>query len=143
MILRELTSDDYDAVCALWHRSGITSFKPQGRDSRQAFADQLQSGRQAVIGLEIDGELIGVVVATHDGRKGWINRLAVDPAHRRQGCGGQLVAAAEQTLHSQGIQVIAALIEESNLASWALFQRQGYLLSPDVLYLSKRSSPQV
>jgi ribosomal protein S18 acetylase RimI-like enzyme len=125
---------------ALWHRSGITSLKPHGRDNRETFARQLQGSTQTVIGLEVEGELVGVVVATHDGRKGWINRLAVDPAHRRRGWGVRLMAAAEQKLRSQGIRVIAALVEESNEASLTLFQQQGYSLAEDILYLSKRDS---
>ena len=93
-----------------------------------------------VIGLAADSRLIGVVVATHDTRKGWINRLAIDPDQRRKGYGAQLVHAAEDALHELGMQVIAALIEEHNEASLALFEKEGYALQPDIFYVSKRDS---
>lgn len=90
------------------------------------------------MGTEKGGRLIGVVMVSHDGRKGWINRLAVDPAYRRQGLGARLIAAAEKELHDQGIEVIAAFIEAENEPSLNLFQEEGYLLAREIFYLSKR-----
>lgn len=139
MMIRRLEPTDYEALFALWQRSGLTSLKPNGRDSREAFAQQLASGVQTVLGLEKDGQLIAAVVATHDGRKGWINRLVVDPAHRRQGHARRLIAAAETTLKAQGMHVIACLIEGWNETSLALFQSEGYVPG-DVHYLSKRDN---
>jgi ribosomal protein S18 acetylase RimI-like enzyme len=143
--IRSLGINDYDRIMDLWRRSGLTSLRPLGRDSRDAFAHQLGAGRglQTVLGLEKKGELIGVVVATHDGRKGWINRLTVDPDHRRRGHAKQLIVAAEQAIRSQGIHVIAALIERDNEASLELFQRAGYHLNDQICYLSKRDSDEV
>ena len=137
--LRRLTFEDYDAVIALWQRSGLQSIRPEGRDSLSEFRQQLERG-QVVIGLEEDGMLIGVIVATDDTRKGWINRLAIDPDRRCQGYGTQLIRAAEDALRASGTQVIAALIEEHNAASLALFEKEGYAVQRDILYVSKRDS---
>jgi ribosomal protein S18 acetylase RimI-like enzyme len=128
-------------VIALWQRAGLTTIRPSGRDAPEAFAREIESGTATVIGTEdTDGALIGVVVATHDGRKGWINRLATDPDRRREGLGLELVRAAEQALDEQGIRVIAALVEGDNDTSLAFFQAAGYMVHPDVRYLSKRAS---
>ena len=135
--LRRLTSDDFDAVLALWQRAGLHSIRPEGRDSRWEFERQLVGG-QIAIGLEEDGQLIGVVLATHDTRKGWINRLAIDPNQRRQGHGEQLIHAAESALFEIGMKVIAALIEDDNAASLALFEKLGYAAQRDIVYVSKR-----
>ena len=139
MELKTLGVKDYDAVMALWQRSGLPS-RPRGRDSREALARQFENGAQTVLGLEEKGRLIGVVIATHDGRKGWINRLAVDPDHRRQGHARRLITAAEEALKAQGIHVIAALIEKHNTPSLTLFEQTGYLRADEVCYLSKRDS---
>lgn len=141
--IRHLGLDDYDALLDLWQRAGLHSLRPNGRDSREALAKQLATGVQTVLGLELDGRLVGAVVVTHDSRKGWINRLAVDPAYRRRGFGTRLIAAAEETLRRQGIHVIAALVESDNAASLALFRKQGYI-EPDagMHYLTKRDSPE-
>ena len=142
MEIVQLAPADYDRVVDLWRRAGL-SIRPRGRDSRQAFAGQLASGVQTVLALEDKGELVGVVVATHDSRKGWINRLAVEPAFRRQGIGLRLIAAAEEHLRGQGIQIITTLIEGWNTASIAIFTQAGYTQHPDIVYFSKRSSPDV
>jgi len=139
--IRLLTLDDYDRIAELWRQSGLNSLRPEGRDSREAFERQLRRG-QIVLGLERGGELLGVVLATHDTRKGWINRLAVHPAHRRKGYGRELQRAAETALRNAGIEVIAALIDRRNAESIALLEREGYQRAPDVLYFSKRAKPE-
>ena len=134
--LTRLTAADYDAVRDLWEQAGLP-IKPNGRDSAEQFARQV-AGTQTVLGL-YDGErLVGVIVATHDERKGWLNRLAIHPDYRRQGLAQELIAAAERELHDQGIHIIAALIEGWNKTSLALFQRAGYSVHPDIHYVTKR-----
>ena len=137
--LRRLTIDDYEAMLALWQRAGLHTIKPEGRDSRSEFEKQFAGG-QIAIGLEEDGQLIGVVIVTNDTRKGWINRLAIDPDHRRKGYGEQLVHAAEEVLHEAGLHMTAAFIEDSNAASLGLFEKLGYVTHPSVVYVSKRDS---
>ncbi len=139
--VRMLTLDDYDRWMSVWDRAGLHSVRPKGRDSRQAFAQQLGTGTHVMIGLEVADELVGVVLATHDGRKGWINRLAVLPEHRRRGYGRRLLAEAESVLLEKGMRVIAALIEPANETSLALFSKLGYVEQPGGMhYVSKRDS---
>lgn len=142
--IRRLALDDYDDLMALWKRAGLHSLKPRGRDSRAAIARQIASGVETILGLTVDDRLVGAVVATHDSRKGWINRLAVDPDYRRRGYGARLIAAAEDVLRDQGMRIIAALVESDNPASLALFQKVGYVeIDSGIHYLSKRESDQV
>jgi ribosomal protein S18 acetylase RimI-like enzyme len=139
--IRPLGLDDYDALLALWQRAGLHSLRPQGRDSRASLARQLASGVQTILGLEVNGQLVGAVTATHDSRKGWVNRLVVDPDHRRRGYATRLITVAEKVLREHGICVIAALVESDNPASLALFQKTGYVeIDPAIHYLSKRDS---
>src|SRR5688572_33317938 len=105
-----IQTSDYDLLVGLWTAAGLP-FKPNGRDSREAFAKQNAGGTQFPIGIWTDeGLLVGAVLATHDGRRGWINRLAVHPEYRRQGIGTKLIEAAEHALHECGIDIIGALI---------------------------------
>lgn len=143
-VIDRLSADDYEAVRALWEAAGL-SVRPDGRDSAAQFIAQM-AGTQIVLGLReaidaaANGMLVGVVVATHDGRKGWINRLAVHPDYRRRGLGQRLIEAAEQALHEEGLQIVAALVETENAPSLALFERAGYQLHRDIYYLTKRDS---
>jgi ribosomal protein S18 acetylase RimI-like enzyme len=136
-----LTADDYDAIIRLWKEAGLESVRLQGRDSHDAFAAQLAAG-QRVIGVEDAGQLIGAVLVTHDTRKGWINRLAVHPDHRRKGYATELIAAAERELREMGFRIFAVLIEADNNASQELFAQEGYK-AHDIVYMSKRNSDDV
>ena len=140
---RILTASDHPRVIALWEMAGLHS-KPKGRDTYEAFEAQLATGHQAAIGVEDEArELIGVVLPTHDGRKGWINRLAVHPDHRREGIALSLIEAAEAWLLEQGIEIYAALIEPDNDASLAVFEAADYVDWPDIHYVSKRIRPDI
>jgi N-acetylglutamate synthase len=129
-------------IIDLWQRTGL-HIRPDGRDSFEAFARQMASRVQTPIGLRDGERLVAVALATHDSRKGWINRLAVDPEYRHQGLATRLIRLCEEHFQAQGIDIWAALIEEWNEASLALFRQAGYDLSGDIIYASRRSREDV
>ena len=139
VIIRELSMEDYDEVMDLWAEAGLP-FRPQGRDRPDRVARELQRGTAVFLVAELEGRLAGVVLGTHDGRKGWINRLAVVPAYRRQGIARQLVHEIEARLEALGLEITAALIETHNLESLDFFRAIGYLHAPDIEYVSRRRS---
>ncbi len=142
--IRKLGVGDYDALCEVWKASGI-HYRPTGRESRENFAWQMAGGLQTVLGAVDSADdgcerLVGVAVITHDGRKGWINRLGVLPDCQRRGIGSMLVRAADELIHSMGLTIVAALVEHQNEASLALFKSQGFDVV-DAYYLTKRDRP--
>jgi len=140
--IRELSIDDYDALIALWEESGLP-YRPAGRDARGHIARELEGPCAIFLVAEIDGELVGAVLGTHDGRKGWINRLSVAPKHRRKGIGRALVQAVEKRLEEIGIEIVTCLVETWNESSMAFFKAIGYVRHDDIVYFSKRKSPDV
>lgn len=140
--IRELRPDDYDALIALWEAAGLP-YKPRGRDSRSAIEQQLKLPTAIYRVAERDGRIVGSVLGTHDGRKGFINRLAVHPDHRGQGIARRLVEAVERRCRELGIRIFEALIEEGNETSMRVFERLGYRKHEDIFYYSKRLDPEV
>ena len=148
-IYRPFTIDDHTGLIELWNRAGLPC-RPNGRDSSKSMAIELGldtdesrpvSGRLI---LAIAGDnIVGSVLATSDGRKGWINRLAVAPKFRHRGLATVLIEKAEKYLHSLGIKITTCLIESENQASISLFQKAGYVLHNDIFCLSKRESSDV
>jgi ribosomal protein S18 acetylase RimI-like enzyme len=142
--IRDFRGEDYDRVMALWAESGLP-LKPRGRDSRDSIARQVLSPNVRFLVAEAGngGRIVGTVLATHDGRKGWINRLAVDAGLRRQGVGARLIRAAESWLEEEGMDILACLIEEDNAVSMAVFEKLGYTKHPEIIYFAKRKFPGV
>ena len=112
-------------MIALFEVCGLTP-RVRGRDSRRNIAKQLRARSNLYLGAFDGPRLVATVLATHDTRKGWINRLAVLPEYRRRGIAERLVRAAERGLRARGMEIFAALIEKDNLASETLFSRLGY-----------------
>jgi len=142
MEIRRLTPNDYHKLVRLWLKAGLP-FKPKGRDNPESIARQMEANPDFFIGAFENGELIGAVIASSDTRKGWINRLAVDPNCRRRGVAKTLIAEAEKALRQRGIRIFGALIEDYNVASKELFKKCGYVEHRDIIYFSKRDSEDV
>jgi len=142
--IRPFRPDDYDRVMALWTEGGLP-LKPRGRDSRDNIVRQIALPNVHFLVAEEGegGRVVGTVLATHDGRKGWINRVAVDAGLRRRGLGARLVRAAEDWLAAQGMDILACLIEEGNDVSMSVFTALGYVKHPEIIYFAKRKYPGV
>ncbi|HOP05957.1 MAG TPA: GNAT family N-acetyltransferase [candidate division Zixibacteria bacterium] len=140
--IRQLTPDDYDDIIRVWADAGLP-YRPDGRDSREHINSEMERSDTAFYGLFEDDRMVAVGVMTYDGRKGWINRVAVDPDCRGRGLAVEIVEAGERFLRGLGAQVIACLIEGQNLPSMALFGKMGYSYHEDILYFSKRDSSNV
>jgi ribosomal protein S18 acetylase RimI-like enzyme len=140
LLIRDFKMEDYGAVMDLWEE-GKLPLKLDGRDSRENIERQVIMDNVLFLVAEGKGRVVGTVLATHDGRKGWINRLAVRTDHRRTGIGRRLVKEAERWFESLGLGIFAALIEDWNGESMAVFERLGYLKHPEILYFAKRKFP--
>jgi ribosomal protein S18 acetylase RimI-like enzyme len=140
--IRELTIADYDRITWIWKEAGLP-YRPEGRDSQKEMAEQMQRFPDLFIGAFEDSELVGLCIGTDEGRKGWINRLAVHPKHRRKGIGTMLLQEMERILRKRGLNVLSALIEDWNTSSLAFFEKCGYEIHKDIVYVSKRESERV
>ena len=82
--VRVMNSRDYDQVYALWKTIkgfGIRSMD----DSREGVERFLKRNPTTSVVAEEDGKIVGAILCGHDGRRGCLYHVCVDPAHR---CGG-------------------------------------------------------
>ena len=140
--IREFQIEDYDILVDLWQKTGLP-YKAKGRDSRDKMKKEMEHGCAVFLLAEISGKLVGSVLATHDGRKGWINRVAVLQEYRNQGIAALLVREAEKRFYNLGIEIIACLIEGWNKTSMEVFPKLGYKKFEDIHYFTKRKYPEV
>lgn len=139
MEIRRLTVNDYDKMAQLWTRANLP-FKPKARDSRESIANQMAAHPDFFLGAFEDDHLVGIAILSSDIRKGWINRLAVDPNYRRLGVAKELIKRSEEILREHGIKLFCALIDDDNTPSKGLFRACDYVEHRDIIYFSKRES---
>ncbi len=135
--MREFRIEDYDQVIELWRNCGLP-FRPNGRDSRERIAKEIEKPMPLFLVAECEGDVVGTLFGTTDGRKGWINRLAVRPDHQRKGLAKQLIKEMEARFEALGLEVFSCLIEDHSDSSMRLFEEVGYKEDPSVHYFSKR-----
>jgi ribosomal protein S18 acetylase RimI-like enzyme len=140
IVLREYRPEEYDALIRLWEEAGLEC-KPAGRDRRDRIDQELTRRNAIFVIAESGGRMVGSLLGTHDGRKGWINRLAVTPEFRGLGVGRMLVEEVEKRLSEAGIEITACLIEQWNSESMEFFERLGYEKHRNVFYFTKRRHP--
>jgi N-acetylglutamate synthase-like GNAT family acetyltransferase len=142
MKIRRLTINDYKEMIRLWLTAKLP-FKPKGRDQREAIAAEMKTNPDFFLGAFENNSLVGTVIISCDLRKGWINRLAVDPDHRHHGIAKALISESERTLRKHGIKIFCALIEDYNATSKKLFKECGYVEHHEITYFSKRDSNEI
>jgi len=136
-LVRGLREDELHKVADIWMRAGLP-YRPTGRDSPENLRMQWAAQPKFFIGAFDDDVLVGVAIATDDGRKGWINRLAVVPEARGRGVAKAIVAECERIFRDMGRVVFCIMIEGENDASEHLFEGLGYKHEKDIRYYAKR-----
>ena len=142
LTIRKMKNSDYNDLIKLWIKAGLP-YRSRGRDKKNKISEELKNPATNVLLMEHENIIIGSIFATHDGRKGWINRLAIAPEFRNNGLAFKLITEAENFLIQQGIEIIACLIEDWNKQSMKLFQKTGYKKHSDIIYFTKRLNPDV
>lgn len=134
--IRPLASADYEPVYALWQRCegvGLSS-----ADEAPAIAAYLaRNPGLSFLAQTRGGEVIGTILGGHDGRRGYIHHLAVDPAQRRLGIATELVQHCLAALEAIGIQKCHLFIFHENAAGKAFWTSQGWTLRQDIQVMSR------
>ena len=130
--IRPMTMDDYDAAYAMWVAcgNGLNNLD----DSREGIARYLARNPNTVFAAEEDGKLAGVILCGHDGRRGFIQHMSVDPAYRRRGIGTRLVNRALDALRAEQIHKVALVAFRKNAGGNAFWERLGFTVRDDLNY---------
>jgi ribosomal protein S18 acetylase RimI-like enzyme len=129
-IIRDATSVDIDDVLALWKASEA---RPSLTDNHEVVAALLAANPGALFLADVKGKVVGVVIATYDGWRGNIYRLAVNPDYRRRGLARALLSEAEARLKARGAKRITALVESDHPWATGFWDEVGYKRDPEML----------
>jgi len=73
-----------------------------------------------------DGALVASLLVGHDGHRGWVYYVSVDPDHRLKDYGRQIMTAAEDWLRARGIMKLQLMVRGDNARVHAFYQSLGY-----------------
>ena len=134
--IRVMTSDDYKEVYDLWiHTPGMGLNTAD--DSREGIERYLKRNPKTSFVAECDDRIIGVIMAGHDGRRGYIHHTAVLPAYRNQGIAKRLVDCAMAALEEEGINKVALVAFKTNDIGNGFWDSIGFVERDDLVYRNK------
>jgi ribosomal protein S18 acetylase RimI-like enzyme len=125
--------DDADVagVIALWRACGLT--RPWNDPAADIALARKGSNATVLIGRN-NGSIVATVLVGHDGHRGWVYYLAVDPDRRHKGYGRVMMSAAEDWLRERGIEKLQLLVRPDNRSVKNFYQSLGYSEQERIIY---------
>jgi ribosomal protein S18 acetylase RimI-like enzyme len=121
---REFSINDYDAALELWQR--VEGLEIAEGDDRESVANFL-ARNPGLSRVATDGPAIsGVALCGHDGRRGYIYHLAVDPAYQARGLGKRLMNECLHGLRRAGLKRALILVADDNPRGRKFWRRYGW-----------------
>jgi len=134
IVIRPYRQGDEAAIVRLWQDCKLVV---PWNDPAADIARKVQVQPELFLVGELDGRVVATVMAGYEGRRGWINYLAVQPDMQRQGIGRRMMEAAEVRLRKLGCPKINLQVRRSNQAVIAFYKRLGFV-EDDAVSLGKR-----
>ncbi len=136
MNIRQMEISDYDSVYALW-----LSCKGMGLnnldDSKEGIERFLKRNPDTCFVAQYNNEIVGVIIAGNDGRRGYIYHTAVKPEFRNQGIASALVNNTIIALKNNGINKVALVVFEKNQNGNTFWEKIGFTKREDLIYRNK------
>lgn len=115
-------------MLALWVAAGAL---PSVTDNDAGLRRLLATDEQALLLAELDGVVVGSLIAAWDGWRASFYRLAVHPDHRRQGIAMALLQAGEHSVQARGAVRLTAIVADSDPIASAFWAACGYSKQDD------------
>ena len=131
LAISEITDADVAAVIELWQRCGLT--RPWNDPAADIALARRGSNATILIG-RADGAIVASALVGHDGHRGWVYYVAVDPDQQKKDFGRAIMAAAEDWLRAQGQTKIMLMVRPDNRAVRAFYDKLGYETQERVVY---------
>ena len=133
--IREMTIEDYEPVYALWHASeGVGLSDADSKEGIKRFLER--NPNLSFIALD-DATVVGAALCGHDGRRGYIHHLSVNPSHRKQGIGKSLVNRCVFALMQIGIAKCHLFVFGENESAIEFWNKVGWSQRVELMMMSQ------
>ncbi len=134
MHYRVMTIDDYSSIIDLWKRSD--GVRLRDADSREGIDRYLSRNPGLSFVAQDTGNIIGTIMAGHDGKRGYIQHLSVDVSYRRRGIARELVRLCLEALREDGILKSHLMVLADNDRAKKFWCSLGWLDRKDIALYS-------
>jgi len=131
LAIAPITDADVESVVALWQRCGLT--RPWN-DPASEIAFVRRGQNATILTGRAHGALVATAMVGHDGHRGWIYYVAVDPDLQGQDFGRAIMGAAEDWLRGQGVEKVMLMVRPDNTKVQAFYDKLGYDVQERVIY---------
>jgi ribosomal protein S18 acetylase RimI-like enzyme len=114
---------DVPEVINLWKRAGLVR---EWNDPAGDIALARKDSNSTILLGRHDGALVASLLVGHDGHRGWVYYVSVDPDHRFKDYGRQIMTAAEDWLRARGVMKLQLMVRDDNARVHAFYQALGY-----------------
>jgi ribosomal protein S18 acetylase RimI-like enzyme len=123
LTVAEIADGDLADVITLWRRAGLVR---DWNDPTDDIALARRDGNATVLLGRVDCAPAASVLVGHDGHRGWVYYVSVDPDHRNKGYGRAIMQAAEDWLRQRGIRKLQLMVRGDNAKVHAFYESIGY-----------------
>ncbi len=134
----EMTVEHYDGVLDLLRRTPGVAVRDA--DSREATRRYLERNPSLSFVAMEDGRIIGCAMCGHDGRRGYLQHVIVEPALRGRGIAHQMVTRCLEGLEAIGICKTHIDVFRTNGLANAYWTRRGWKRRDDIYRYSYNRS---
>ena len=132
---KTMSIKDYEDSLALWQ--GVDGVCVQSADSKESIKAYLERNpKLSYVARDEQGKLVGAVLCGHDGRRGFLHHVAVDPTCRRKGIATSLVTRALEALTEAGIEKCHIFVLNDNKDGLAFWKKSGWIKRRDIVLMS-------
>ena len=122
---------DMAEVIALWQRCGLV--RPWNDPEADIALARRSDNADILLGRDGDALAASVLVG-HDGHRGWVYYVSVDPNHQRKNFGRAIMAAAEDWLREKGIEKLQLMVRGDNTQVQAFYESIGFGEQERIVY---------
>jgi len=134
LIIRPYETKDEPEVIDLWFRCNLVI---PANNPKADIKRKLQVNPELFLIGTIEDRIVATCMAGYEGRRGWINYLAVSPELRRQGIAIRIMEAAESKLKEIGCPKINLQIRANNPDAIRFYKSIGYI-DDNIINMGKR-----
>lgn len=132
-MIRAMTLNDYEKVHDLWMK--IKGFAIRSIDDSKEGVERFLNRNPGIsVVAEEDGKIIGAILCGHDGRRGCMYHVCVDPDYRLKGIGKSMVVFAMEALKKEKINKVSLIAFAKNDIGNAFWKEIGWTKREDLNY---------